>query len=939
MKPHDIIAEEAKRLFADSFYDEQQLYEIGEGGHEPYPWRQTRQDSHNYDYEFQTPDGDDYEVVAMDIGSYWNIDFKTKTGHFEDVVNKGRFFGVMATVADVIKDFMSKVQPELIRISPAKNSNADRRRLNIYMQFLKKQLPQNYQVTTRGGYIYVQPGEVMQYFEEGYNDDKGVIKLYHRIGTKNYSIETLPDLIKSVQEQGLVTNDNGEVGDALWFSDNYKDYGENGIFVVALDFDTASNGVANNKYGIVYDGHNAYAYENIGFEDLEVVKIPVGTIRDNHVVTNIDAIKYINADGFLTPERVAGGEIDFRPYEDVFNTYVQPYINTPDFLSKTKGIAEGTGDAYAKNRVVDIDEAVREEVMNLFGFPSGVEEGVGDKYAEKQWGIPDADNQYQDMGVPDADMGERIADVWGWNWNDGEKTNYGPVYKNPRTLRGFDADVRAIALDDGDLYVAARNGDFIHTDMELALEKVEGPLGEYYEFHRVGTTNEFGASDTLIHKIQDYALDMRGMIDELNTRHPNFEFSDKYYEYLRNAIEENKDMGFNESKTMRLKEIISEELNKLFENLQTYTIHDLAQMLMRLPDMVNSTVEIIEKMLYREYQKGGDQAVINIYQHFAGVEIEALRPGRYVFDTLTGGGRTYNYGNAGNRNQYLVEDGLGDDFVLIKTSKTSKDSHELNEASNDLGGSLWGLIKYNGGYFKSDKQRDFFLGKLEKLNRDAERAGHGPVGALMSGGEMYGNSYMNFFYLDNEGVTKVEKQTNASGTKVTWERSEENTTNSRKAVLNTAFYKAIQKYIEGVTEQFKQRLQEVRDEIKRIYPDVDSSGFLDLVQQEASRGVLDKMISTYEGVLAGNANPVVEGLLKGVVMVGEMLKQAIADGLIQPNGRTWDNKHPEFHDLSDELSGSEWGKLLPQWQTPEAKQEFIDKMAGNNDHRPNEMPS
>ena len=42
--------------------------EVGEGGHEPYPWRQTRQDKHNYDYEFQTEDGDDYEVVQNEDG-------------------------------------------------------------------------------------------------------------------------------------------------------------------------------------------------------------------------------------------------------------------------------------------------------------------------------------------------------------------------------------------------------------------------------------------------------------------------------------------------------------------------------------------------------------------------------------------------------------------------------------------------------------------------------------------------------------------------------------------------------------------------------------------------------------------------------------------------------------------------------------------------------
>ena len=187
-----------------------------------------------------------------------------------------------------------------------------------------------------------------------------------------------------------------------------------------------------------------------------------------------------------------------------------------------EGMAVGDNSGYM--------QMIDEEIQAL--------EGVGDKYAEKKWGIPDQDKQYQDMGVPDANMGERVTDVWGHRWKDNKNINYGPIYKNPKSLQGFDADARAIALDDGTLYVAQHDGDFIHVDMELALEKVEGPLGEYYEFHRVGTKPEFGASDTLIHKIQDYAVDMRGMIEELERMHPQFEFSDKYYEYLRNSVDE-----------------------------------------------------------------------------------------------------------------------------------------------------------------------------------------------------------------------------------------------------------------------------------------------------------------------------------------------------------------------------------------------------------------
>ncbi len=165
-------------------------------------------------------------------------------------------------------------------------------------------------------------------------------------------------------------------------------------------------------------------------------------------------------------------------------------------------------------------------------------EGVGDKYAEKAFGIPDADRQFSNKGVPDADMGEKMVEIWATDYkgNIFQKLQYGSIYKNPRTLRGFDAEVRAIALPNGDLYVANQDGDFIHADMELSLEKKIGRLDDYIEFHRVGDTNEFGASDTLIFKMTEYDLDPEEYIKALEVRHPQFSFSTDYYQDLRETV-------------------------------------------------------------------------------------------------------------------------------------------------------------------------------------------------------------------------------------------------------------------------------------------------------------------------------------------------------------------------------------------------------------------
>lgn len=43
------------------------------------------------------------------------------------------------------------------------------------------------------------------------------------------------------------------------------------------------------------------------------------------------------------------------------------------------------------------------------------------------------------------------------------------IYKNPKTLENFDRYVRAVGDYDGNLYVAQKNGDFIHADIMKAL--------------------------------------------------------------------------------------------------------------------------------------------------------------------------------------------------------------------------------------------------------------------------------------------------------------------------------------------------------------------------------------------------------------------------------------------------------------------------------------
>jgi len=159
-------------------------------------------------------------------------------------------------------------------------------------------------------------------------------------------------------------------------------------------------------------------------------------------------------------------------------------------------------------------------------------EGVGDKYAEKRFGIPDEERQFKNKGVPDADMGEKIVEIWASSFG-GEEENHGWIYKNPKTLKGFDANVRAVATENGDLYVAQKDGYFIHADLELSLEKKIGFLDEVVELHRAGSSDTFGASDTLLMRMEFNGSDPYQFFKTLEKKHPQYKFSSDYYQDLR----------------------------------------------------------------------------------------------------------------------------------------------------------------------------------------------------------------------------------------------------------------------------------------------------------------------------------------------------------------------------------------------------------------------
>ena len=141
------------------------ISEVGEGSAKPYAFSTKFEEgdskfSHRI-VDFKTEDDDQYELVLHaywgdnwitdTFGSHITIDFfLTGPSEFRDgdtVVNKGRLFRVMATIVAATKKFMNDIDYKekginQLRISPTKTrDDDDDRRANLYMAYIKRQLP------------------------------------------------------------------------------------------------------------------------------------------------------------------------------------------------------------------------------------------------------------------------------------------------------------------------------------------------------------------------------------------------------------------------------------------------------------------------------------------------------------------------------------------------------------------------------------------------------------------------------------------------------------------------------------------------------------------------------------------------------------------------------------------------------------------------------
>lgn len=117
-------------------------------------------------YRFVTEDNDEYvlEFNRADLDdNMWSADFgiidKSKDTDYSyksdytnvsytEVTNKGKLYKIMTTILKVMRGFFANTKPDILVLEPIKSeNNYDDRRFSLYLQYIIKHLPPEYEYT------------------------------------------------------------------------------------------------------------------------------------------------------------------------------------------------------------------------------------------------------------------------------------------------------------------------------------------------------------------------------------------------------------------------------------------------------------------------------------------------------------------------------------------------------------------------------------------------------------------------------------------------------------------------------------------------------------------------------------------------------------------------------------------------------------------------
>ena len=215
------------------------------------------------------------------------------------------------------------------------------------------------------------------------------------------------------------------------------------------------------------------------------------------------------------------------------NNYVEYEPGTPD-----EYIIGGIKTYFREGTMPKIYSDVEDEEMFL---DRDVDEDVMSRAKEQMFNIPDDDERIDKEAERSIKTNNETPVAYLNCKCNFCKQSYGdngskvPIFKNPKSLKTFDAQVRGISDVDGNLFVAQHNGYFNHGVMGISMnmdeEKLYNNYWEYTLLVRIHNTNIFGLSDSSAGEINQHKNVIINLLYKAKNKNPQYKFYSEYYEY------------------------------------------------------------------------------------------------------------------------------------------------------------------------------------------------------------------------------------------------------------------------------------------------------------------------------------------------------------------------------------------------------------------------
>jgi hypothetical protein len=219
--------------------------------------------------------------------------------------------------------------------------------------------------------------------------------------------------------------------------------------------------------------------------------------------------------------------------------------NASLFLSKLNYIGNTMEDRWernARNYILFDTDVIMGEVQSdeETGEDENFDESISDRAREKMFNIKNPNTGEERRAVnaiepkQNSTMGIFAGTIVDNEYGDGEPLSN--VYANPKSLKDFDEDARAVSDINGNLFVSQFNNDFTHHLLEFAInEGGKYNIGNIYDednnitWQRIYHHNAFWLADTMNDYLNENPKNIYERIKVLQAKHKQFKFIPKIW--------------------------------------------------------------------------------------------------------------------------------------------------------------------------------------------------------------------------------------------------------------------------------------------------------------------------------------------------------------------------------------------------------------------------